>query len=30
MFRDVRTRKPSASREESREIYLLARGPRTE
>jgi 23S rRNA (uridine2552-2'-O)-methyltransferase len=26
MFRDVRTLKPAASREESRETYLLARG----
>lgn len=30
MFSDVRTLKPSASREESRETYLLARGLRTE
>jgi len=26
MFREVRTLKPAASREESRETYLLARG----
>ena len=28
MFRDVRTIKPAASRDESRETYLLARGPK--
>ena len=26
LFREVRTLKPSASRDESRETYLLARG----
>jgi 23S rRNA U2552 (ribose-2'-O)-methylase RlmE/FtsJ len=26
LFRDVRTVKPAASRDESRETYLLARG----
>ena len=28
MFKDVRTLKPAASRDESRETYLLARGPK--
>ena len=29
VFREVRTLKPAASRDESRETYLLARGPKT-